>query len=119
MQTGGVDEPETDQRAATDSAVLTALGWSVLVTTVTLLSASGILTGGRDCGEQSWCLTSETILTIGVVAGAPLWLGYMLVSWLMTILYVRLVRSPFWAGTLAAASAAALILLVLTVSFGS
>jgi hypothetical protein len=112
------EETETD-RPATDSAVLVALAWCIVVTAGTLIVESEILTGGRDCGEQSWCLTSETVLTIGVVAGAPLWLGYMLVSWLITIFYVRLVRSPFWAGTLAAASAAALILLVLNVSFGS
>ncbi|MEU4689341.1 hypothetical protein [Actinoplanes sp. NPDC023714] len=112
------EETDTDQRARTDAAVLVALAWCIVVTAVTLVVESEILTGGRDCGERSWCLGSEAMLTIGLVAGAPLWLGYMLVSWLIAIAVARSVRSALLAGTLAAGSAAALIFLVLSLLFG-
>ncbi|WP_127552030.1 hypothetical protein [Actinoplanes sp. OR16] len=111
-------ESETDHRARADSAVLVALAWCIVVTVVTLVVESEILTGGRDCGDQSWCLGSEAMLTIGLVAGAPLWLGYMLVSWLITLVVARGVRSPFLAGTLAAGAAAALIFVVANLLFG-
>ncbi|WP_433833447.1 hypothetical protein ACQP2E_18905 [Actinoplanes sp. CA-015351] len=117
----GEEPPEPWERAKirTDGAVMVALTWCIVVTATVLIVESEILTGGRDCAEQSWCLTSESLLTIGLVAGAPLWLGYMLVAWLITIGMARIVPSAFLAGTLSAALAAPLIFLAMNAAFGT
>lgn len=98
-----MDDVDAPRRASFGLSLLVALGWYATVLAAVFVGWSATpVTPNRDCSAAFSCLTPQEEIGLAMILGAPILVGLLFITLVVTGLLARRVPSSILTGTLSA-----------------